>query len=872
METSSSEVSPFFVLKLVKLAVMIFMLFLSLPLCSGNHLGCELHNGDNDSPMSYSRDGDVIIGGILQILLTHDQETFDFSERPSIAYCGGTSYEYLKHFLAFIFAIEEINNSTDLLPNITLGFQIYDTCTSENLAVKSVLNIISETQEPIPNYICERSPKSAAVVGHLLSSSTYTLARLTQLFGYPQVSYGAYNSFFNNRENFPLLYWTVPSVFSQFHAIIQVLVHFGWTWVGIITTDDDSNLLSGMGLKKEMVEHGICVDFLTVISIDPQAYPNSELRVTEVIKNSSVNVIILFCLEIFLIGFLGTGSIGVTGKVWITPVGMESFFDNEHSKFINTFNGSLIITIKKGEIPGFQEFLFRATYNNMPDNTFLICFWKFHLGYLDISGKLSNEECCSNNTLWKNLVSEDAENIHRFSYTIYNAVYLIAEALNHMKLQKCLNKPSAANPMQSLKRKLNYYLKQMDLKASSGTDIASNNEGFVKGSFDILNFFADSNSKITKPIIGSWSPPSSNQVQINNSAIAWNPWFNETPQSFCSYPCFPGYRKSLKSGKLACCFDCMPCNDGEITNGTAMETCASCPDDEWSNPTRDKCIKRPLHFLSYEEDLGISLAIIATIFFGMTSSVLWIFVKYRNTPLVRANNCNLSYVLLVSLMICFLLSFLFIGHPEELTCLMRQTTFGFVFAVAISAILGKTTTVLIAFNATKPGSKLRKCVGSRISTGLVILCSLGEFIICVTWLISASPFVELDTKTIPGTMIVQCNEGSIIAFYVAVSYIGVLAIFSFIIAFISRKLPDTFNEAQYITFSMLVFCSVWISFIPTYICTKGKYMVAVEIFAILASSGALMGFIFFPKCFIIFLRPERNSKTDIKVKVFQVYG
>ncbi|KAM4013562.1 vomeronasal type-2 receptor 26-like [Anomaloglossus baeobatrachus] len=302
----------------------------------------------------------------------------------------------------------------------------------------------------------------------------------------------------------------------------------------------------------------------------------------------------------------------------------------------------------------------------------------------------------------------------------------------------------------------------------------------------------------------------------------------------------------------------------------ASEYCISCPDDQWSNPTRDKCIKRPLHFLSYEEDLGLSLAIIATILIGIGSSVLWVFIKYRNTPLVRANNCNLSYTLLVSLITCFLLSFLFIGHPQEVTCLMRQTTFGVIFAVAISSILGKTTTVLIAFNATKPGSKLRQYAGSRTSTGLVILCSLAEFLICITWLNYSPPFVQLDNKSIPGTTIVQCNEGSIVTFYVAVSYIGILAVFSFIIAFISRKLPDTFNEAQYITFSMLVFCSVWMSFIPTYLSTKGKYMVAVEIFAILASNGALLCFIFFPKCYIILLKPEHNKKGKITVKGFKM--
>ncbi|XP_069805699.1 vomeronasal type-2 receptor 26-like [Dendropsophus ebraccatus] len=787
-----------------------------------------------------------------------------------------TSFKFLKHLMAFIYAIEEINNSTEILPNVTLGFQIYDSCTSENLAIKSTLNIISESWAPAPNYICKKTQKTVAIVGHLLSSSTYTIARLTQHYGYPQISYGALNCAFGDSENIPFLYQTVSSELSQFFAIIQLLIHFEWTWVGIIATDNNSNQKAAEELKKQTEKHGICVDFLTYISMNPNNHPKNKNKVLQIILKSSVKVIILFRMDSFFVGILETSSHGVIGKVWITTIGTDHYFNYKFPNFVSKFNGSLVITIQKGKIPGFKNFLYRSTYMNMPDNVFIKSFWHFNLERTDGFDLSSNKEICAAENFWKSLVSEDEATIYRYSYTIFNAVHLISEALHRMNLEKQPLEQSSINLLDKVKFKtkmlsyrplqLKHYLKRVSLKSSSGEDIFFNQKGYVEGNFDILNLIADKNNKVRKVIVGSWMPYAQDKLQMNNNAILWNPHFNKIPQSLCSYPCSPGYRKSIAKGKLACCFDCVLCTDGEITTGTAMESCESCPDDKWSNPTRDKCIKRPLHFLSYEEELGMSLAVIAAMFFGITTSVLWVFVKHRNTPLVRANNRNLSYVLLVSLMICFLLSFLFIGHPEELTCLMRQAAFGFIFAVAISSVLGKTTTVLIAFNATKPGSKLKKCVGSRIPNVLVILCSLGEFIICVTWLIWAPPFVELDTKTIPGTTIVQCNEGSIIAFYVAVSYNGVLAVLSFIVAYISRRLPDTFNEAQYITLSMLVFCSVWMSFFPTYICTKGKYMVAVEIFAILSSNGAILCFIFLPKCYIILLKPQYNSKRDIVIK------
>ncbi|XP_069061998.1 vomeronasal type-2 receptor 26-like [Pleurodeles waltl] len=335
------------------------------------------------------------------------------------------------------------------------------------------------------------------------------------------------------------------------------------------------------------------------------------------------------------------------------------------------------------------------------------------------------------------------------------------------------------------------------------------------------------------------------------------------PSSLCCDICPPGTRKAIRKDQPICCYDCVPCSDGEMSNQTDVDSCITCPEDQWSNENKDACIPRTIEFLSYDDPFGVTLASISISFSVITAAVLVIFLKHRDSAIVRANNRDLTYILLVSLMLSFLCSMLFIGRPQKVTCLLRQVAFGIIFAVAVSSVLAKSITVVIAFNATKPGSRLRRWVGSRVSYSLILLCTLWEVIICTVWLIHWPPFPDIDTKSESGKMILLCNEGSVAAFYCVVVYVGLLALLSFLVAFKVRKLPDSFNEARNISFSMLVLCSVWVSFIPAYLITKGRYMVAVEIFAVLASGSGLLGCIFIPKCYIILLRPELNTKEQL---------
>ncbi|XP_012888950.1 PREDICTED: LOW QUALITY PROTEIN: vomeronasal type-2 receptor 116-like [Dipodomys ordii] len=415
---------------------------------------------------------------------------------------------------------------------------------------------------------------------------------------------------------------------------------------------------------------------------------------------------------------------------------------------------------------------------------------------------------------------------------------------------------------------LHLFIKNIQFFNRAGDVMILGEKRKLEPEYDILNLWNFPEGLQLTVKVGKFSPCSAygNQLSLSEDMVEWAIRTTETPHSACSESCGPGFRTSLQEEKAACCFDCNLCPENEIANGTDMNQCVKCPDHQYANTQRRQCLLRAESFLDFGEPLGMGLACMALCFSMLTAVVLGMIVIHHDTAIVKANNRALSYILLIFLIFCFFCSLLFLGQPNTVTCILQQIAFGIVFTVAVSTVLAKTVSMVLAFKATSPGRRMRWLLVSGAPNFIIPICTLIQVTLCGLWLGTSPPFVDTDAYSEHGHIIILCNKGSLTAFYCVLGYLGFLALSSFTMAFLARNLPDTFNEAKFLTFSVLMFCSVWVTFLPVYHSAKGKVMVAVEVFSILASGAGLLGCIFAPKCYIILLMPNRNSLHDFRDK------
>ncbi|XP_063297856.1 G-protein coupled receptor family C group 6 member A-like [Pelobates fuscus] len=813
--------------------------------------------------------GDIMIGGIFPIhegvanLLNHSY-TDDFI-------CTRIGIERMIEALAMIYTIEKINNLT-LLPGITLGYEIYDSCADVLKATQATMRLISETANI--NSSCSNTeiiPTVKAVIGEVFSEMSIAVSRILSIHFIPQISPASTASVLSDKVKFPSFLRTVPSDTHQTQAIAKLIKAFDWDWVGIISSDDDYGHSALSFLNTCLKEEHICIAFSKSIPsyVDHPSLPNYLDDILNEISTCSANVVVVFAKGPIVRKLFEKAirrkifRTWIAGDIWINSREVSSVENIEKVGTILGFNA------KVGQIQGFTEYLENL---QPPDhgvsNTFLEEYKDIRFGcteeyrkYLECMNSSSVNCSYYHPEMQKSPLACSVDNVSTANddylvrnaewSTVYStalAVTAIAQALENIVCKNVTcEKNLEVSPHELLTELKNitfYY---------NGEPFKFDQSGNINSGYDLMHWHTK-NSSTQYRIIGKYDIQNST-IDIKKHLILWHTGDNMEPFSNCSKPCSPGYSK--KHSLISCCYECVLCTEGYYTPAVDMNECLKCPPNKWSNNGSSHCNERKIEYFDWENTFAVTLMTFALFGSLLVLIAALLFIKYKDTPAVRAAGGNYSYLMIISLLFSLASIWLFIGEPSNAICQFRQPLYGISFTLCVSCILIKSLRIILAFEFANKLVNITKLTYKPIV--IITVLSGLQICNCILWLALKRPFYK-QMYTIPHLIVLQCDEGSYIPFGIMLGYIACLALTCFILAYKGRKLPEKYNEARSIAFSMFIYMFVWIIFIPVYMNTSGMYLSAVQIVAILASVYGVISCHLLPACYIILFKRKSNTR------------
>ncbi|XP_069092700.1 G-protein coupled receptor family C group 6 member A-like [Pleurodeles waltl] len=660
--------------------------------------------------------------------------------------------------LAFIYTIETINKSP-LLPNITLGYEVYDTCGAPVTGLQGAMRFMStrNSSEGTLNVMCnytEYIPSVKAVVGAGYSDVSITVAKTLSLHLIPQVSYASTAAILSDERRFPSFLRTVPSDIFQTKALARLINHFRWNWVGIIATQDEYGRSAMDSLSEHFDMESVCVEFKIIVPYEASLQTlNDSIRGTvSKIKKYSAKVVVLFVnspiVNILLKEAVrqNVQRVWIASDVWSTSKVLDSV---EELHKLGTILGFCFM---RDNISGFTDYLRNPQPAPGAVNSFLEEYSAYNF---------------TNDTLVKNIDLGG-------SYAAHLAVKAIAEALRN-------------------------------LLCANGT----------------------CNRHFNFP---PWQPAF--YPMILNHTQKYRNWFG----IFIDFIVRPGDKIHQQD----------------------MRECKPCSKDTWPNREKSDCLNRTKSFLQWKDPFAILLTAFAAFGFLTVVAIAVLFLIHMNTPAVKAAGGIYSCVMNGSLLSSFVSTAFFMGEPNNYFCQTGQTLYGISFTLCVACVLLKSIRILLAFEMV---DRLQANLKITYQPAIVIFVVTSlQVLICSVWLLYSPPLLK-KIYTFPKVILLQCMEGSTVAFGVMLGYIAVLALICFGVAFRGRNLPGKYNEARFITFSMLIYLFVWIAFIPIYVTTVGVYLPAVQVVAILASSYGIICCHLLPTAYIIVFKRNSNNKS-----------
>ncbi|XP_020501662.1 taste receptor type 1 member 1-like [Labrus bergylta] len=789
----------------------------------------------NVTASEFNLDGDHLIGGLFEIHPVDDPVPHD---RPETIECSSNPIllPNYRRFQLMRFSVEEINNSTNLLPNVSLGYEMFDHC-SVTQNYPGVFNLISVNglirpwAEPQKHQTNNTDvSKVIASVGPLTSTQALTIAPLFMTDLIPMVNYGSTISVFSKKEIFPSFLRTVHPNTNVIEGIVNIVLHFNWHWVAFLHSDNDYGYDGRELFLKRIKDTTICLAYAKSLE-DSTSYS----QMFKQIELQGIHAVIVFAPKMTAETLIMSAiQLNITQKVWIAGDAWSLNKRLPKEKGIKNIGTVLGVSQPVVKIPGFSDFVFSTKSKTYSENK------QKH--------RFCNQVCNCSDLSAEEILSVDPT----YSFPVYSAVYAIAHAL-HNALQCDSNRCNGnitvfPHMVLAELKKSNFTLLNQSITFDEYGDP-------TYGSYSIV--FWNHNGDAEE--IGFYHFHPSVDFFINNSKIKW--YTNgEVPTSLCSQECSEGFVKE-QNGIHKCCFICEICPNGTYINGTENPyKCINCKDTEWSTEGSTSCNLRSVEYIPFT-DIGAILIIAgswALVVLSVVMSVL--FAINYNTPVVRSAGGPMCFLILGCLSLCSLSVFFYFGTPTTSSCILRSLPFILFYTVCLACFVVRSFQIVCIFKMAAKFPKLynwwMKYQGQWLIITVAFVTQAFLLLICYA---SAPPKPYNETVWSPEEIILSCYTK-----YEAFSGSAILLVFlcflCFIFSYMGKNLPKNYNEAKAITFCLLLLILTWIIFATVQVLYKGKYIQTLNALAVLSSIYSFLLWYFFPKCYIMMFQPHKNTQ------------
>ncbi|XP_038071735.1 metabotropic glutamate receptor-like [Patiria miniata] len=799
-----------------------FVLILLLPSCDCLARRC----------VSYSKPGDVVIGGLFPIhYVAGPGQCTDRQSR------WGTMLSE-----AMIYAVEQINRREDVLPNVTLGYDIRDDCRSDDVALWHALALVNALNPNETSGLCQaqHGAKVLGIVGTSETDTSIVVTKAAAMYKVPLVSYAAAGDELGDNFRFPYFLRTVPENSLQVRAMLDIIYTLGWVYVSLLHSVESDYLLSALRFQEIAADYKICVAYSAAIRTTAD-----DKEVNQIVANldryPKAKVVVVIGDKFTGQKVMRAGQkAGMVGRYqWIG--GSRWGYLMKEEGLADISDGAIFVRSYSVPVAGFEAFA-RAKEPFEP----YVSPW-----YKDLAVNWMQDNNCIN-------ITDCPLHVGDSGAQVVDSVHAIAFAFHNVMMESCANVSDCQVGDIATEEEFLQKLLAVNFTAVDGEAVHFDSSGNSGGKFNVTNLREDSGEHQ----VGLWhSAPKTvgERLEIKQDKIRFLNKSWSRPASICVEECRAGYVVVPLEDK--CCWGCKACSPNEIVVNHTQ--CYRCPTKERPDANRTYCLPIIPSTISWTETPVLIILVLSGFGIVLCSLTITGLFVYGKHPLIKASSRELSSINVAGLTLTFLTCVVLLVKPTRASCITVELVLALCSTLIYAPTLLKVIRIFRIFRKARKSTQRPKFISPKHQViACLTLLAIQVMLSILSAILAPSTPVELISQVGELYLELFCSFGP--GFIASCAYNLLLILACCFFAFKARKVPSNYNESKFIAvsvYSTLVLC---LAAVPVYAtAVAALHKVATVCYAVILNAYLTLVCLYLPKFYAVkFVGSDDTTTSD----------